>query len=77
MRDRAQVKNFEIRKQEFAIKIEATRQKKEKTTHIALILKEKFQKFQNLQVQGQRYAQPSAASSLNANHVNFDDEDMG
>ena len=52
-------------------------ERKEKTTYIALILKEKFQSFQNLQVQGQRHSQPSAASSLNANHVNFDDEDMG
>ena len=49
-------------------------EKKEKTTKIALILKEKFQMFQNLQVQGQRQSQPSAASSLN---INLDDEDMG
>ena len=52
-------------------------ERKEQTTNIALILKEKFQMFQNLQVQGQRHSQPSsAASSLNANHVNFDHEDM-
>ena len=49
-------------------------EKKEKTTKIALILKEKFQIFQNLQVQGQSPSQPSAASSLN---INLDDEDMG
>ena len=46
-------------------------------TKIALILKEKFQIFQNLQVQGQRHSHPSAASSLNVIHVNSDDEDMG
>ena len=52
-------------------------ERKEKTTKIASILQEKFQMFQNLQVQGQRHSQPSAASALNVNHVNFDDEDMG
>ena len=56
-------------------------EKKEKITKIAMILKEKFEKFQNLlQVHGQRPAHQSqlcAASSSNINIVNQDDEEMG
>ena len=56
-------------------------EKKEKITKIDMILKDKFLNFQNiLQVHGQRQAHQSqlcAASSLDINTVNPNDEDMG
>ena len=51
----------------------------DKVTRISMILKKKFEKFQILQVHGQRTtsAQPDAASSINVNNVSHDsDEDM-
>ena len=52
----------------------------DKVSGIALILKKKFEKFQSLQVHGQRTtsSQPGAASSINdVNDVSHDsDEDM-
>ena len=51
----------------------------DKVTRISMILKKKFEKFEILQVHGQRTtsSQPGAASSINVNDVSHDgDEDM-
>ena len=54
-------------------------EEKEKIYNIAMLLKKKFEMFQDIQVQGKRNTSthPSAALLINVNNVSHDGKDMG